>query len=182
MAELKLVGICGSLRKASTNRMLMMAAVEHFGPASFEEMNIDWPVYNGDVEAEGIPEAVLKADALLRSADAVIVTTPEYNKGISGALKNALDWLSRTKTQPWAGRPVAVMSAAAGMQGGARAQSMLRHCLNPFRPHVIPGPEVMLGQSGQQFDENGKLTNEGTQKFLAELIGQLRDLAEARQS
>ena len=74
----------------------------------------------------------------------------------------------------------AVMSAAAGVQGGARAQSMLRLCLNPFRPHVIPGPEIMLGQSGQQFDENGKLTNDGTHKFLGELMGQLRELAEAR--
>lgn len=175
MSDLKLVGLCGSLRKGSTNRMLMREAARIFAPASFVEGDIDLPLYNGDIEeASGVPTAVQALSDLIGSADAVIVLTPEYNKGISGALKNALDWVSRTKNAPWKGKPVAVLSAAGGMQGGARAHSMARTLLLPFNPRLIAGPEVMVGQSAQQFDENGTLTNEVGVKLVTELMDNLR--------
>jgi len=107
----------------------------------------------------------------------VIISTPEYNKALSGVLKNALDWVSRTKGGPWCDKPVAIMSAAAGRAGGERAQFSLRLCLNPFRPRVIPGPELMLADSGNQFDEDGNLTGELYRKTLSELMDQLRTLA-----
>lgn len=175
MTDLNLVGLCGSLRKASTNRMLLKEAARLFDPASFAEGDLNLPIYNGDIEnGPGIPAEVQALSDLVSGADAVILATPEYNKGTSGAMKNALDWISRTKNAPWKDKPIVVISASSGMQGGARAHSMLRTLMLPFNPLLIPGPEVMLGQSAQQFDENGKLTNERGLTLLSELMDKLR--------
>ncbi|MDU8910177.1 NADPH-dependent FMN reductase [Aestuariicoccus sp. MJ-SS9] len=178
MADLTLLGICGSLRAKSTNNLLMHEAARHFGPAKFIEGNIRFPLFDADdQEATGIPAEVQALADQIALADAVIVAGPEYNKGISGSLKNALDWISRTEGNPWRDKPVAVMSAAAGGQGGARSQEMLRWCLNPFRPRVLPGPEMMVPQTAQQWDDDGRLTNERGIKVLEELMGLLRDEA-----
>lgn len=183
MAELKLVGLCGSLRKASTNRLLMLEAVRRFGDAEFVEGDLRLPLYDGDVEAEsGIPAEVQALADQIAAADAVIVATPEYNKGISGVLKNALDWVSRTKGAPWANKPVALMSAAAGRAGGERTQNMARLCLTPFRPLLITGPEVMVAATAQQWDDQGRLINELNAKALDELMQLLRRHALAQQS
>jgi chromate reductase len=86
------------------------------------------------------------ADAIAR-ADAVMIAGPEYNKALSGVLKNALDWVSRTKGNPWRDKPVAIMSATGGRAGGERTQFSLRLCMMPFRANVLPGPEVLVGQA-----------------------------------
>jgi chromate reductase len=183
MAELKLVGLCGSLRKASTNRLLMLEAVRRFGDAEFVEGDLRLPLYDGDVEAEsGIPAEFQALADQIAAADAVIVATPEYNKGISGVLKNALDWVSRTKGAPWANKSVALMSAAAGRAGGERTQNMARLCLTPFRPLLITGPEVMVAATAQQWDDQGRLINELNAKALDELMQLLRRHALAQQS
>lgn len=183
MAELKLVGLCGSLRKASTNRLLMLEAVRRFGDADFVEGDLRLPLYDGDVEADsGIPAEVQALADQIAAADAVIVATPEYNKGISGVLKNALDWVSRTKGAPWANKPVALMSAAAGRAGGERTQNMARLCLTPFRPLLITGPEVMVAATAQQWDDQGRLINELNAKALDELMQVLRRHALAQHS
>lgn len=183
MAELKLVGLCGSLRKASTNRLLMLEAVRRFGDAEFVEGDLRLPLYDGDLEADsGIPAEVQALADQIASADAVIVATPEYNKGISGVLKNALDWVSRTKGAPWANKPVALMSAAAGRAGGERTQNMARLCLTPFRPLLITGPEVMVAATAQQWDDQGRLINELNAKALDELMQVLRRHALAQHS
>jgi len=108
------------------------------------------------------------------AADAVIISTPEYNSNISGALKNALDWLSRGKPNPWAGKPVAILSAAAGRSGGARTQFSLRNCMTPFNPHILQGPEVMIAAAGKAFDDGGQLDNEFSIKSLTKLMDALR--------
>ncbi|WP_439121991.1 NADPH-dependent FMN reductase [Marivita sp.] len=180
MADLKLVGLCGSLRQASTNRLLMLEAVRRFGDAEFTEGDVRLPLYDGDIENDaGIPEVVQTLSDQIAAADAVIVVTPEYNKGISGVLKNALDWVSRTKGTPWANKPVALMSATAGRSGGERTQNMARLCLTPFRPLLITGPEVMVAATSQQWDDDGRLTNELSAKALDELMRTLRGYAEA---
>lgn len=172
-----LLGISGSLRKASTNTMLMRNAAEIFGPDEFIEADINLPLYNGDLEeAEGIPASVQKLADQIAATDAVIIATPEYNKAISGALKNALDWVSRTKGGPWKGKPVAIMSAAAGRAGGERSQFSLRLAMMAFRPRLLQGPEVLLANSSKEFDENGKLTGELYIKSLTELMDELRKL------
>lgn len=173
----KLLGISGSLRKASTNTMLMRNAAEIFDADTFIEGDITFPLYNGDLEeASGIPEAVQTLADQIAAADAVIISTPEYNKAISGSLKNALDWVSRTKGNPWKGKPLAIMSAAAGRAGGERSQFSLRLAMMAFRPHILQGPEVLVASSSKEFDENGKLTGETYIKILSELMDDLRAL------
>jgi len=89
-------------------------------------------------------------------------------------LKNALDWVSREKPGPWAGKPVAILSAAAGRTGGARTQFSLRHCLTPFNPSILQGPEVMIAASRSAFDEAGHLTDERSIKGLQTLMDALK--------
>jgi chromate reductase len=171
----KLLGISGSLRKASTNTLLVRNAAEIFGADDFSLADINLPLYDGDLEeAEGIPASVQKLSDQIAAADAVIISTPEYNKAISGSLKNALDWVSRTKGGPWNSKPVAIMSAAAGRAGGERAQFSLRLAMMAFRPDILQGPEVLLANSSNEFDENGKLTGEIYIKMLTELMDTLR--------
>lgn len=179
MGSLSLLGISGSLREDATNRKLVREAARLFDPEHYVEADLNFPLYDGDDEAaDGVPAAVQALADQIAAADAVVISTPEYNKGPSGALKNALDWVSRTDGNPWSGKPVAVMSAAAGRAGGERAQMVLRGFMVPFRPLILQGPEVHLAASGQQFDENGHLTSEIYVKTLQELMNELRVLAE----
>lgn len=170
-----LLGISGSLRKASTNTMLMRNAAEIFNADTFIEGDLNFPLYNGDLEeASGIPAPVQTLADQIAAADAVIISTPEYNKAISGVLKNGLDWVSRTKGSPWKGKPLAIMSAAAGRAGGERAQFSLRLAMMTFRPRILQGPEVLVANSSKEFDENGKLTGDTYVKLLTELMDELR--------
>ena len=175
MSSGRLLGICGALRAASTNAMLMREAARLYDPEVFEEADLRLPLYDGDLEATaGIPPAVQHLADQIAASDAVVISGPEYNKAISGVLKNALDWVSRTKGSPWRDKPVAIMSAAAGRAGGERTQFSLRLCLVPFRPRLLAGPEVMVAASGSQFDADGRLTNEINLRALTELMAGLR--------
>lgn len=174
MSTPKLLGISGSLRAGSTNRKLLRAAVAEFGDASYTEADLNFPLYDGDLESgQGIPAAVHTLSDQIREADAVLISTPEYNKGISGVLKNALDWVSRTKN-PWTDKPVAIMSATAGRAGGERTQVMLRMCMFTFRPRLLQGPEVLVAASSDAFDENGTLLGDMNKKTLADLMAALK--------
>lgn len=176
MPQPTLLGMSGSLRAASFNRKLLSEAARLFGDATYMEADLKLPLYDGDLEeAEGIPAVVQKLSDQIASADAVIIATPEYNKGISGVMKNALDWVSRTKGNPWADKPVAIMSATAGRAGGERAQVMMRNCMVAFRPRILQGPEMFLAQTSDQFDENGHLKGELYVKTLTDLMAALRN-------
>jgi chromate reductase, NAD(P)H dehydrogenase (quinone) len=178
MSQSFLLGISGSLRAGSFNTKLVHEAKRQFNPDRFEFANLRLPLYDGDLEeAEGIPPEVQKLADQIAAADAVVISGPEYNKSVSGVLKNALDWVSRTKGNPWAAKPVAIMSATGGRAGGERTQFALRHCMTPFRPHLLYGPEVLVGQTGQQFDEDGNLTNERNLQALHSLMAELRKAA-----
>ncbi|MEO0865473.1 MAG: NADPH-dependent FMN reductase [Pseudomonadota bacterium] len=170
-----LLGISGSLRTGATNRKLLREAARLFGECSYVEADIQMPLYDGDQEqADGMPDAATRLVAQIAEANAVIISTPEYNKGPSGALKNALDWVSRSEVKPWGGKPVAVMSAAAGRAGGERAQTILRAYMVPFRPRILQGPEIHLAASGSQFDTNDMLTGEIYVRELTQLMKALR--------
>ena len=174
MTTPRILGLCGSLRAASRNRALMAEARRAFGPCAWSEGDLRLPLYDGDIEAQGIPEAVARLADAIAAADAVIVVTPEYNKALSGVLKNALDWVSRIKTPVWRDKPVAIMSATAGRSGGERAQSSLRDCLVPFRPHIVPGPEVLVADPANAFDAEGRLVQPRAEAALGELMTLLR--------
>ncbi len=175
MGAYSLIGISGSLRTEATNRKLIREAARLFNPETYIEADLRLPLYDGDAEeADGIPSAVQTLADQIASADAVVISTPEYNKGPSGVLKNALDWVSRTSTNPWADKPVAVMSAAAGRAGGERAQMVLRGFMVPFRPRILQGPEIHLASSGSEFDEDGRLKSDRYLSALQELMDGLK--------
>jgi chromate reductase len=169
-----LLGISGSLRAGSFNSMLVREAARVFAPDEFTFADIRLPLYDGDLEAQGMPQSVLTLCHQISAADAVVISTPEYNKGPSGVLKNALDWVSRTGLSPWKDKPLAVMSAAAGRAGGERAQMILRSFMVPFQPCILQGPELHLADSSNQFDENGRLTSDRYIETLGTLMQKLR--------
>lgn len=175
MPNPNLLGICGALRAGSTNRLLLAEARRLFGPCDWSEGDLRLPLYDGDLEeAEGIPAPVQQLADRIAAADAVIIATPEYNKAPPGVLKNALDWVSRTKGGPWRDKPVAILSAAAGRAGGERSQFALRLMLTPFHPRLITGPEVMVADSARAFDSDGRLKDAFAEKILTELMQVLR--------
>jgi len=174
---LNLLGLSGALRAASTNTKLLHEAARLFGPCDFTQADLRLPLYDGDLEAEGIPTEVMTLAEQIRDADAVVISTPEYNKMISGVLKNALDWVSRSGVKPWEGKPVAILSAAAGRAGGERAQYSLRWAMTPFNAHLLQAPEVLVADSSNAFDNQGRLSDPRTVDGLEKLMSDLRRLA-----
>jgi chromate reductase, NAD(P)H dehydrogenase (quinone) len=172
MVERVLVGLCGSLRAGSLNRMLMLEGARLW-PGSWAEGDLRLPLYDGDVEAAGLPEAVVALAERVAGADALLIACPEYNKGPPGLLKNALDWLSRAKPNPLWGKRCAIVSATAGRAGGERAQTMLRAMLAPHRVEVLTWPEVLVGAAEGAFDAEGRLVSDRYRAALTELMGRL---------
>jgi chromate reductase len=166
---IKVVAFCGSLRKASFNRMALNAFIERL-PAgtSAQIIEIDWPLYNADIQAQGFPDKVQAAQKAMIEADGLVLVTPEYNYGPSGVLKNAIDWLSRVTPQPFAAKPIAMFGASGGVLGTARAQYQLRQIMVFLDGRPVNKPEVMIGAAQTRFAD-GKLTDEATGKLLAEL-------------
>lgn len=170
MSTLDIVGLCGSLRRASLNRAALKLAGELM-PASMKLDVVDWrevPVFDGDVLAQGLPPVVAALRERLRRADGVVIATPEYNFSVPGGLKNVLDWLSRGDDQPWNGKPVAILSASGGPLGGARMQYDLRKVMLYLNAAVLVKPEVFIGMAQTKFDAEGRCTDEGTRKFVGD--------------
>ena len=167
---IKLAAFCGSLRKASFNRMALHAFTERL-PAGVSLSTIEigeWPLYDADIQAKGFPDKVQEAQKAMLEADGIVLVSPEYNYGISGVLKNAIDWLSRMTPQPFAGKPIALFGASGGILGTARAQYQLRQTLVFLDGRPLNKPEVMIGQAQNRFAD-GKLTDEPTGKLLSDL-------------
>ncbi|QPH52697.1 NADPH-dependent FMN reductase [Pontivivens ytuae] len=175
MSDIHLVGLSGSLRKNSSNTLLMNEAARLFAPARFTQGDMNLPLLNEDLNEGDGPEAAQRLAEVIRSADAVIISTPEYNKMIPGVVKNALDWLSILKGgNPMVDKPVAIMSAAAGRAGGERSQYTLRHALVPHRTRVVLAPEVMIPGANNAFDEEGRLKDPKSVEFLGRLMDALK--------
>jgi chromate reductase len=172
-SKFRIVGIAGSLRLASFNRSLLNAAVE-LSPAQLAIAIHDigtLPFYNQDVEDAHVPDAVATLRQVVRDADAILIATPEYNYGVPGALKNAIDWLSRPPRQSALnGKPVAIMGASAGMTGTARAQMQLRQAFVFTNSYAMCQPEVLVSRARDKFDGSGHLTDEPTRQLLARFL------------
>jgi chromate reductase len=174
---MNILGISGSLRAASYNTAALRAAQE-LAPkgVTIEIAEIsEIPLYNDDEKVKDIPASVTALQAKIKNADAVLVATPEYNYSVPGVLKNAIDWLSRTEQQPFAGKPLAIIGASPGVIGTARAQYDLRKIFVCLDARVMNKPEVMIGSAHTKFDASGKLTDEDTRKFLSKTIVALQD-------
>jgi chromate reductase, NAD(P)H dehydrogenase (quinone) len=176
----KILGVAGSLREGSYNRSLLRAARELL-PADVELAEFDirgLPFYDGDVEAAGDPEPVVALKDAIREADALLIATPEYNRGVPGALKNAVDWASRPPLgSPLTGKPVAIIGASTGRGGTARAQEHLRSALEFSRAEVLEQPELLVPEAYLHFDQHGELADEGIRAELAELLDTLVHVA-----
>ena len=171
---MKLLGISGSLRQASYNTMLVREAIRVFAPKEHQMADLNLPLFNEDLEAEGQPESVAKLCAQIEWADALVISTPEYNKAPSGVLKNALDWVSRPRPAPMVGKPVAMLSATAGAAGGERAKSALYLMLVPFMVRAVYQPEVHVGSNMNAFEESGQLKEGRAADALAKLMDALK--------
>jgi chromate reductase, NAD(P)H dehydrogenase (quinone) len=166
------LAICGSLRAASYNRAALRTAIELKPPGmTIETADIgSFPLYNEDVRAQGFPAPVETLRRQIAVADALLFVSPEYNYSISGVLKNAIDWASRPPDQPFAGKPVAMMGAGAGLAGTARAQYDLRKCCVFLDMHPINKPEVLIGQAQTKFDAEGRFTDEVGRGLIRDLL------------
>jgi chromate reductase, NAD(P)H dehydrogenase (quinone) len=180
---LNVLTICGSLRKGSYNR-LVMNALPSLAPAgmSFKEAPpyAGFPHFNADdMNATGFPAPVTALADAIRAADGVIINTPEYNYSLPGALKNAIDWVSRIKDQPFGGKPIAIQSASPGPLGGGRVQYHLRTMLVFLNSFVFNTPEIFVGNCISKFDEKtGELTDETTRKFITQQLAGFAKLIE----
>src|SRR5688500_4592285 len=169
---LKVLGICGSLRKASLN-MAALRACSELLPAgmTLEIASIaDLPMFNQDVLDQGMPAPVKRFRDQVSAADGLLIASPEYNFSIPAPLKNAIDWGSRPPNQVFNEKPVAIFTVAPGPVGGTRAQYDLRRVLSQLWGHVLPRPEVFVTHAAGKFDAQGRLTDETTRKFLGELL------------
>ncbi len=162
--------IAGSLRQASINRGLVRACTE-LAPAgvTFEALDIGaLPHYDGDLAALGDPQPVGAFKQGLERADAVLISTPEYNYSIPGVLKNAIDWASRPAYQSvFSGKKTAVLGASFSVVGTARAQAHLKNVLLGMATPVFAYPEVLVGLAKTKFDAQGSLTDAATREHLA---------------
>jgi chromate reductase len=155
--DLDVLVICGSLRKGSYNAALARALPGLAPPAlklraapPFDR----FPLYNHDLQqASGIPADVSALGDAIRTADGVIIVSPEYNWTIPGGLKNAIDWVSRIKEQPFKDKPVAIQSCAGGLLGGARMQYHLRQSLTFVDAILFGRPEILVTFAATKFDE-----------------------------
>jgi len=169
---LNILGFAGSLRNGSYNRALLHVAADLVPKDTkldiFDLKGV--PPFNQDLE-NSMPEIVKEFKAKIRSADAILIATPEHNYSIPGVLKNAIDWASRPYgDNSFDGKPAAVMSASTGMLGGARAQYQLRQVFVFLNMHPLNRPEVFVTFANQKFDEKGRLTDEKTKEFIKQLL------------
>ena len=171
---MRVLGISGGLRRDSHNTALLRHAGELF-EAEGAEFEIydglrDIPPYDEDDDVENGPEAVAQLRAAVAEADAVFFTTPEYNSSIPGALKNALDWVSRPlATNTMRNKPVAVIGASTGMFGAVWAQAEVRKVLGSMGARVVEG-EVAIGHAQTRFDENGRLNDQNLEEEVREVV------------
>lgn len=169
-SELNVVGLCGSLRAASYNRAALRVAGELMPPGMrLRTLEFaDLPFFDADLQARGWPPAVERLGAAIAEADGLLIASPEYNFGVPGALKNALDWLSRLPGTPLKGKPVAILGAATGPVGTARMQYDLRRVMHFVEARVLLKPEIFIAHAAQKFDAAGVLVDEPTRGFMRE--------------
>ena len=178
--QISILGIAGSLRKDSYNKAALRAA-QQLCPqgAKLEICDIaGLPLFNQDEERNPNPK-VQDFKQRIRAADAILISTPEYNYSIPGVLKNAIDCASRPYgDSAWAGKPVALMSASTSIFGGVRAQYHLRQSFIFLNMDDVKQPEVAIPSAPQRFDAQGNLTDETSRKLIAQLLQNL--VAKAR--
>lgn len=186
MSKLKIVGICGSLRKDSYNHKLMRLVLESLEVKGAEVEELKWEdfgPYNQDVEDAGMPKNVEDFKDKIAKADGIVFTTPEYNFSIPGGLKNAIDWASRPEAdldRVFGGKTALLSGVSSGVRGTARAQMHMANVCQDLGLILCPST-ILIGKGAEAFDDKGNLVNErdvqqvekATEKFV-ELVAKLR--------
>ena len=178
---MRILGIPGSLRRLSYNRGLLLAAQEVAAHGMIVEIADLGPIplYNADVEAEGVPPSVRAFKAQIEAADALLIATPEYNYSVPGVLKNAIDWASRPpRESPLRQKPIALMGASPGPTGTVRAQLALRQSFVFTESFVMLKPELHVANARDRFDADGRLTDERVREQIRALLEALGDWVE----
>lgn len=167
--------ICGSLRKDSYNRIIAQSLIDMDDSIQFRWIEInDLPLFNEDLEKSGLPETVTLFKSSIQDIDAMIIVSPEYNSGIPGVLKNALDWASRPRESSVMSRkPVGLIGATPGGLGTVYAQMQIRQILETMFVPVLPFQKVLISQVHEKIDMNQKvLTDEKTKRYLQSYLQQ----------
>jgi chromate reductase len=173
--SLSILAIAGSLRKDSYNKAALRVAQSVCPEGARLEIYdlAGLPLFNQDEEKNPTPK-VTDFKQKIRAAGAILISTAEYNYGMPGVLKNAIDVASRPYgDNAWNGKPVAIMSAAMGTAGGLRAQYQLRQCFVFLNMDAVVQPEVAIAAAHQRFDDKGNLTDETSKKMIAQLLQNL---------
>lgn len=158
----RILGLAGSLRRASFNRGLLRAAAEECPAGGAIEIGSidDVPLYNAEIEDAGLPEGVQRLRAELEAADALLMVTPEYNNGVPGVFKNAIDWMSSRKAaRLFDGKPIAIIGASTGRFGTTLAQAHWLPVLRTLRAKQWHGGRLLVSHAGAAFDADGNLTD-----------------------
>ena len=174
LKRLQVVGISGSLRQDSYNRKVLQIAKMIAAKLDTEVKEVDLkqlelPVYDSDIESQGFPAAVQRLRNVVEHANVLLIASPEYNHSISGALKNAIDWLSITKNI-LSGKTVAMFGASTGLYGTLRAQIHLRQILTALNVTMLPQPQIFIRSANEAFNEDGSLKDIKLYNQLKELV------------
>jgi chromate reductase, NAD(P)H dehydrogenase (quinone) len=174
MKDIKVLAICGSLRKDSLNRKALLVAKKmatDFGAqvSEIDLKDLDLPIYDGDIEAVGLPDSVLQIKKDVEDSDILLIASPEYNYSISGALKNTIDWLSRGGNS-LNNKSAVIFGASPGALGTVRGQFHLRQILEALNVFVLPQPQVFIKNAKEAFDDEGNLKDEKLKEKLSNLI------------
>ena len=171
---MKLLTMAGALRQGSLNKQLLSLASKllqgtgaELDPVDFRALAI--PIYDGDVEAIGLPPGALELAARVTAADGLVIASPEYNMSMPALLKNAIDWLSRAKPMPLRGKTALLLSASPSLVGGNRALWALRVPLEVLGVHVYPDM-FSLATAHQAFKPDGELVDEALARFLRRVV------------
>jgi chromate reductase len=167
--------ICGSLREKSYNRIIAQSLTDMSDAVQFRWIEIkDLPFFNEDLEIGGDLETVTSFKSAIQDVDGIIIVSPEYNSGIPGALKNALDWASRPRESAvFSRKPVGLIGATPGGLGTALAQMQIRQVLEAMQAHVLPFQKVLISQVHEKIDSDQKvLTDEKTKQYLQRYLQQ----------
>jgi chromate reductase len=167
--------ICGSLRANSYNRIIAQSLTDMDDSSLFRWIEInDLPLFNEDLEISGAPETVTSFKSAIQDVDGIIIVSPEYNSGIPGVLKNALDWASRPRdSSVLRKKPVGLIGATPGGLGTIYAQIQIRQVLETMQVHVLPFQKVLISQVHEKIDSDQKvLTDEQTKRYLQRYLQQ----------
>lgn len=181
IAPARLLGLPGSLRQGSYSRAVLRGLQEALRPeAEMEIQELRLPLYDEDEDGPASPAPVAALRAAIAASDALVIVTPEYNHGIPGLLKNALDWASRPFGESaLIGKPVLVMSVSPAFTGGVRAQAQLNETLLAVQAHIVAGPQIVIGNAAEKI-RDGLLIEEASLRFVLAAVERLIAASRAR--